>query len=97
MEYSYEEFLSIHPSPFVFPPLPFPQSPFSLHSLLSEDNLGASNLETIAAAFHHAFTRQDHFRVGMALVSLAHELFILDTLVVTFACTSSLSFLPSLR
>ena len=38
-------------------------------SILSEDNLSQSSFEGIASTFHHTFQRQDHFRVGSALVS----------------------------
>ena len=45
-----------------------------LSSILSEDNLSQSSFEGIASTFHHAFQRQDHFRVGSALVSLVSKI-----------------------
>ncbi|CAB3999779.1 CCR4-NOT transcription complex subunit 11-like, partial [Paramuricea clavata] len=44
-----------------------------LLSILSEDNLSQSSFEGIASTFHHTFQRQDHFRVGSALMLLLQQ------------------------
>ena len=47
----------------------------SVYSLLSENNVATSNLDTLAASFQRSsFSHQDHFRVGMALVSQSSAL-----------------------
>ncbi|XP_069132414.1 CCR4-NOT transcription complex subunit 11-like isoform X1 [Argopecten irradians] len=42
----------------------------SLLSVLSEDATQTQSFESLAASFHHYFTKQDHFKVGSALVLL---------------------------
>ncbi|KAL5006904.1 hypothetical protein ScPMuIL_015710 [Solemya velum] len=42
----------------------------SLLSVLSEDATQTQTFEALASSFHHYFTKQDHFKVGTALVLL---------------------------
>ncbi|XP_048727465.1 CCR4-NOT transcription complex subunit 11-like isoform X1 [Ostrea edulis] len=42
----------------------------SLLSVLSEDTTQTQSFESLAASFHHYFTKQDHFKVGSAIVLL---------------------------
>lgn len=42
---------------------------YLLCSILEESGLGQRTFENVAASFHHCFNKQDHFRVGSALVS----------------------------
>ncbi|OWF50712.1 CCR4-NOT transcription complex subunit 11 [Mizuhopecten yessoensis] len=42
----------------------------SLLSVLSEDATQTQSFEALASSFHHYFTKQDHFKVGSALVLL---------------------------
>ena len=42
-------------------------------SVLSEDATQTQTFEVLAAGFHHYFTKQDHYKVGSALVSY-HQL-----------------------
>ncbi|XP_046859189.1 CCR4-NOT transcription complex subunit 11-like [Xenia sp. Carnegie-2017] len=44
-----------------------------LLSILSEDNLFQSSFEGIASTFHHTFQRQDHFRIGCALMMFLEQ------------------------
>ncbi|GIY76173.1 CCR4-NOT transcription complex subunit 11, partial [Caerostris extrusa] len=40
----------------------------SLMNILEDSTLGQRTFENVAANFHHSFNKQDHFRVGSALV-----------------------------
>ena len=40
----------------------------SLLSVLSEDKTATQTFEALASLLHHYFTKNDHFRVGMAMV-----------------------------
>lgn len=45
----------------------------SLISILEDSELGQRSFENVAASFHHCFNKQDHFRVGSALVFLLQQ------------------------
>ncbi|GFT75505.1 CCR4-NOT transcription complex subunit 11 [Nephila pilipes] len=45
----------------------------SLTSVLEDSGLGQRSFENVAASFHHCFNKQDHFRVGSALVFLLQQ------------------------
>ncbi|GFQ73123.1 CCR4-NOT transcription complex subunit 11 [Trichonephila clavata] len=45
----------------------------SLTGILEDSELGQRSFENVAASFHHCFNKQDHFRVGSALVFLLQQ------------------------
>ncbi|CAL1263244.1 unnamed protein product [Larinioides sclopetarius] len=45
----------------------------SLTNILEESGLGQRTFENVAASFHHCFNKQDHFRVGSALIVLLQQ------------------------
>ena len=55
---------------------------FALFSLLSEETLRASSLEQLGVIFNRNFTKVDHFRVGMALVSVLWTLLLVAVALV---------------
>ncbi|KAG8189205.1 hypothetical protein JTE90_013738 [Oedothorax gibbosus] len=51
----------------------------SLINLLEENGLGQRPFENVATSFHHCFNKQDHYRVGSALVLLLQSEDLLPT------------------
>ncbi|EDV21844.1 uncharacterized protein TRIADDRAFT_50727 [Trichoplax adhaerens] len=45
----------------------------SLLSVISEENLTVSSLESLASSVHHFFGRQDHFKLGTAMTVLLQQ------------------------
>ena len=52
-----------------FNPSSSPPSYLVYFSVLSEDATQTQSFEAIAASVHHYFQKQDHFKVGSAIVS----------------------------